>query len=91
MTNQFEYLSARFSDEYMMEADYDMALMMKNDCIKQLMALRELQYIMTPDEHKRLRFVIRENLRSAEADIDYYESRCGKPNGSLDELLSSAI
>ncbi len=87
MRNQHEYQSARFSDDYMMEADYDMALMMKDDCIKQLMALRELQYIMAPDEHERLRFVIRENLRGAQADIDHYESRCGKPNGSLESTI----
>lgn len=90
MTNQFDY-QASFSRDYMMEADYDMALMMKDDCIKQLMALRELQYIMTTNEYERLRFVIRENLRGAEADIHNYESRHGKPNNSLDQLLSSAI
>lgn len=90
MTNQFDY-QASFSRDYMMEADYDMALMMKDDCIKQLMALRELQYIMAPDEHERLRFVIRENLLGAEGDIYRYESRHGKPNGSLDQLLNSAI
>jgi pyruvate-formate lyase len=87
MRNQHEYHVASFTDEYMMEADYDMALMMKDDCIKQLMALRELQYIMTTDELERLRFVIRENLRGAEGDIHRYESRHGKPKGSLESTI----
>lgn len=87
MTNQFEYLAARFSDIYMMEADYDMALMMKDDCIKQLMALRELHPIMAADEFCRLRMLIRTNLSNAQADIDNYESMHGKPNSSLESTI----
>ena len=91
MTNQFEYQSACFSGDYMMEADYDMALMMKDDCIKQLMALRELQPLMFADEFCRLRMLIRANLCNAQADIDNYESAHGKPKCSLESLLNSAI
>jgi hypothetical protein len=84
MKNQFEYQPVCFTDEYMMEADYDMALMMKDDCIKQLMALRELLPLMSADDFSRLRFIIRENLRAAQADIDNYESVHGKPKGSAE-------
>jgi hypothetical protein len=87
MTNQFEYLSARFSDDYMMEADYDMALMMKNDCIDQLMALRTLQSVMSNYERLEVMERIRENLKNAEADIHNYESRHGKPNSSLESTI----
>jgi len=87
MRNQHEYQSARFSDEYMMEADYDMALMMKDDCIQQLMALRTLQPLMFTDEVERIRHRIRQNLRDAEADIDNYESVHGKPKGSLESTI----
>jgi hypothetical protein len=74
MTNQFEYQSACFSGDYMMEADYDMALMMRKDCIKQLLALRELQPMMEADEFCRLRMLIRANLSNAQADIDHYDT-----------------
>jgi hypothetical protein len=84
MKNQFEYQPVCFTDEYMMEADYDMALMMKDDCIKQLMALRTLQSIMIPDEIMHFRERVRDNLKYAQADIDNYESRHGKPNSSLE-------
>jgi len=87
MKNQFEYQPVSFTDEYMMEADYDMALMMKDDCIKQLMALRELLSLMLPDEIDRVRMRIRENLKRAQADIDYYESVHGKPKGSLESTI----
>jgi hypothetical protein len=87
MTNQFEYQSTRFDDIYMMEADYDMALMMRDDCIKQLMALRELLPLMQADEFCRLRMLIRANLCNAQADIDNYESRHGKPKGSLESTI----
>lgn len=91
MTNQFEYQAARFDDIYMMEADYDMALMMKDDCIKQLMALRELQPLLFADEFDRIRKRIRQNLSDAQADIDNYESIHGRPTGSLEDLLKTAI
>jgi hypothetical protein len=87
MTNQFEYQSARFSDEYMMEADYDMALMLKDDCIKQLMALRTLQPLIFTDEFERIRHRIRQNLHDAEVDIHNYESRYGKPKCSLESTI----
>lgn len=87
MRNQHEYQSMYFTDEYMMEADYDMALMMKDDCIKQLMALRTLQPLMFTDEFERIRHRIRQNLRDAEADIDNYESVHGKPKGSLESTI----
>ena len=92
MTNQFEYhKTASFSDDYMLEADYDMALMAKDDCIKQLMALRELQPLLFTDEFERVRNRIRANLKNAQADIDNYESIHGKPKCSLEELLNTAI
>ena len=87
MKNQFEYQAVCFTDEYMMEADYDMALMMKDDCIKQLMALRELLPLLFADEVDRVRMRIRENLRAAQADIDNYESVHGKPKGSLESTI----
>jgi hypothetical protein len=89
MRNQFEYLSARFTDEYMMEADYDMALMMKDDCIKQLLALRELQPMMKADEFCRLRMLIRANLSNAQADIDNYETMF--PEAKIKRSLESTI
>lgn len=93
MTNQleyqraFEYQSVCFSDEYMMEADYDMALMMKDDCIKQLIALRELRIILLHDEMMHFTNRIRQNLRNAEADIHHYELSHGKPKCSLESTI----
>jgi hypothetical protein len=90
MRNQHEYkpeLEYYFEDGYMMEADYDMALMMKDDCIKQLMALRTLQPLIFTDEFERIKHRIRQNLRDAEADIHNYESRYGKPKCSLESTI----
>jgi hypothetical protein len=87
MKNQFEYQSIYFTDEYMMEADYDMALMMKDDCINQLMALRTLQSVMLHDETLHFRERVRNNLKAAQADIDHYESVHGKPKGSLESTI----